>query len=280
MSSVIQSRILLLVRRRRARSSGEPPAPKQEVERHPRVADHRQRLCRRPPADRIGVHARIAIRTATGLIDVFDTELHRRDRRILAVPVGIQLVERGPHVHVRTLCLLRMRLREEYRTRAEVVTPDLVWLEGLRHPNIGVADDREVLAPRVEREQRTRREVEVVPYISGSPEVLTRTPIVTARAPMYQLDRDQARGIVLVDGRSPQPACRDHGIHQRKRDARTHSAQEGPPLHLLSRQKLHRVTLPRLRASGRLLCLLIVVRRDGHALHTERVTHHYADKER
>ena len=55
----------------------------QLIEHRARVANHRQRLGRRGPADRVGVGARVAVEAAAGLVDVLDAQLHRRDRRVL-----------------------------------------------------------------------------------------------------------------------------------------------------------------------------------------------------
>ena len=52
----------------------------QLIEGEPRIANHRQRLRRRRPADGVGVDARIAVRAAARLIDRFDAHLHRRNR--------------------------------------------------------------------------------------------------------------------------------------------------------------------------------------------------------
>src|SRR5206468_7507571 len=55
------------------------------IEDGPRIADHRQRLRRRRPADRVGVDAGVAVSAAASLIHILDRELHRRDRRFLTV---------------------------------------------------------------------------------------------------------------------------------------------------------------------------------------------------
>ena len=55
----------------------------QHVERDARIANHRQRLVRRRPADRVGVGARVVVGAAAGLVEVLDAELHRRQRRRL-----------------------------------------------------------------------------------------------------------------------------------------------------------------------------------------------------
>ena len=67
---------------------------------------------------------------------------------------AIELVHRRADVEIGALRLLRVRLREEHRARPEVVAADLRRVERLGHAHVGVADDREVLAPRLERRQR------------------------------------------------------------------------------------------------------------------------------
>ena len=71
--------------RRSRRSAGRGADAEQLIEHDARIAHHRQRLRRRRPADRVGVGARVAVGAAAGLVDVLDAQLHRRDRRVLAV---------------------------------------------------------------------------------------------------------------------------------------------------------------------------------------------------
>ena len=61
----------------------------QHVERDARVADHRERLCRRSPADRVRVDAGIVVGAATGLVEILDAELHRRHRCVLTVALRV-----------------------------------------------------------------------------------------------------------------------------------------------------------------------------------------------
>src|SRR5690606_28156462 len=51
--------------------------PEQLLEGDPRIANDRKGLGRRGPAERVGVHAGVPVRAATGLVDVLDAELHR-----------------------------------------------------------------------------------------------------------------------------------------------------------------------------------------------------------
>jgi hypothetical protein len=53
-------------------------------------------------------------------------------------------------------CLLRLRRSQVGRRLAIVVAADLVVGERFGHPAVGVTDDREVLAPRLERLQARR----------------------------------------------------------------------------------------------------------------------------
>ena len=60
-------------------------------------------------------------------------------------------------MQIRALRLLRMRLRQEHRGRAEVIAADLGRQERLGVAHVGVADDGDVVAPGFERRQRGRR---------------------------------------------------------------------------------------------------------------------------
>ena len=123
----------------------------QLIEHRARVADHRQRIGRRRPADRVGVDARVVVGAAAGLIDVLDAQLHRRNRRRVAELLRVDLIERRAGEDVRALRLLRLRLREEHRRRAEVIGADLGRGERFGIADVGVADDGQVVAIRLER---------------------------------------------------------------------------------------------------------------------------------
>ena len=70
---------------------------------------------------------------------------------LLTEALGVQLIQRGAGIDVRALRLLRMRLRQEHRARAEVVAADFRRRERLGHADVGVADDRHVVAEALER---------------------------------------------------------------------------------------------------------------------------------
>src|SRR5690606_19835510 len=97
----------------------------EHVERDPGIPDQGERLVRRRPADRVRVHAGVAVGAPAGLVDVLDAELHRGNRRALAETVRVELVHRRASEDVRAARLLRMSLRQEDGARAEVVGADL-----------------------------------------------------------------------------------------------------------------------------------------------------------
>ena len=70
----------------------------QKIERDARIADHRERLARARPADRVRVRAGVVVVAAAGLIEILDAELHRRNRRVLADASRDDLVERRADV--------------------------------------------------------------------------------------------------------------------------------------------------------------------------------------
>ena len=150
-SPAIQSRMLRRVCAALGAILGRRARAEQHVEGHPRVADHRQRLVGRRPADRVGVGARVVVGAAAGLVEVLDAELHRRQRGRLAEALGVHLVHRRAAPDVGALRLLGVRLGQEHRARAEVIAADLRQRERLGHAHVGVADDGQVVAVGLER---------------------------------------------------------------------------------------------------------------------------------
>jgi hypothetical protein len=113
------------------------------------------------------------------------------------------LIDRSADVEIGALRLLRVRLREKDRARSEVVAADLRRLERLGHAHVGVADDGEVLAPRLERGQRAfLDQLEVASDLGRRPEVLGRAPVVAAGGAVHRLDEDDARLVGHARGRS------------------------------------------------------------------------------
>ena len=213
--------------------------PEQLVERGPRVTDHGQRLRRRRPADRVRVHAGVSVRAPARLVHVLDAELHGGDRRVLPEALRVVLVHRGANQHVRALGLFRVRLREEGGAGAEVVAADLLRRLRLRILDVRVRDDRQVVAPRLERAQTARREVEVAPHLLGRPHELRRAPFVAAGGAVHHLDaheplhvRERLRG-------GPQSAGRQHRIQERQRHRRTQALQGRAAGHVLTRDEFH-----------------------------------------
>ena len=101
--------------------------PKQELEEtHTRIPHHGQRLLRGGPTDRVGIDARITVGAPAGLIDRFDAQLQRGNRRVLAAVLDVQLVHRRTDADVGPLRQLRMRVRVHHRARSEMVATDFI----------------------------------------------------------------------------------------------------------------------------------------------------------
>ncbi len=177
------------------------------IEGHARVADHRQRLGRRRPADHVGVDAGVAVGAAAGLVDVLDAQLHRRDRRVLPEALGVELIDRDAGADIGAFGLARVRLREEHGARAEVIAADLRLRHRLGVAHVGVADDGQVLAEALERAERGRSEIEIV----------TRPPPATTGAARRPTDccrpsRAPSRCRPGAGGRATRPwPCRQTG---------------------------------------------------------------------
>ena len=145
-----------------------------------------------------------------------------------------ELIERRADVEVGALRLLRMRLREEHRARPEVVAADLRRVERFGHAYVGVADDRQILPPRLERRQRALGdELEVSADAGWRPQILRRAPGVRSRGAVHRLDAHQSR---LVGDRriarrlAKGPERRLHRVEIREGDGRSQTAQEGATL--------------------------------------------------
>ena len=214
----------------------------QLLERHARVTNDRQRLGGRRPADGVGVHAGVAVRATAGLVDVLDTELHGRNRRILAEPLRVQLIERRADAHIRTLRLPRVRLREKRGTGAEVVTADFIRRRRLGFTHVGVADDRQVVAILLERRHRRGGQVELLSGRRRRPEVELGTKLVAAGRTVHHFDGHQARCLVGQNARTA--TGWNHRIEIRQRDRGTEVLQELPAGHRLAAEKIHGVASP------------------------------------
>ena len=218
---------------------GRAARSKQHVEGDPRVADHRQGFVRRRPADRVGVRTRVVVGAASRLIQVLDAELHRRHGCALAEALRVHLIHRRPRPEVGAVGLLRVRLRQEDGARTEVVSADFRQRDGLRHPHVGVADDREVVAIGLERAQWVVGDQrEVAAGGLGCEEVLARAELVAAGQAVHLLDADEPRPVGC--GRfDAGPSGGNHRVQERQRHRRPHAAEERPAGHMLSRDEVH-----------------------------------------
>ena len=85
------------------------------------------------------------------MIDIFDTQLHRRQRRLLTMRFRIDLIQRRADKHIGTLCLFRMGLRQKDGTRTKVIATNLGCRKGFRIMHIRIADDGEMILIRMQR---------------------------------------------------------------------------------------------------------------------------------
>ena len=188
--------------------------PEELLEGDPRRAGDGERLGRRRPTDRVGVDAGVAVGAAARLVDVLDAELHRRQRRVLPEALRVELVQRRARADVRALGLLRMRLGQEDGAGPEVVAADLGGRKRLGHPDVGVADDGQVLAVRLQRAERARAQIEVAACRGRSPQVLRAAPGVGAGGAVHHLHADQTNRIEFGPGGRRYPAGRMHRIQE------------------------------------------------------------------
>ena len=204
---------LIVLAPRPPRFGGGPDA-EQLIEHRARIADHRQRIGRRRPADGVRVDARVVVGAAAGLIDVLDAELHRRNRRQLAELLRVDLVERRAREHVRALRLFRLRLRQEHRRRAEVIGADFRRRERFGVADVGVADNRQVITIRLERLEAGRTEVEVRSRRGRRPHVLLDAEGRATRRAVNHFHGDQPQRPSALGER----ARGQHRIEERQRD--------------------------------------------------------------
>ena len=163
----------------------------QLIEHRARIAQHRQRLGRRGPTDGVGVNAGIVVFASAGLILILYAQLHRRNRRVLAEALGVDLVQRRPRHHIGAHRLFRMRLRQEDGGGAKVIAADLGGGECLGLAAIGVADNRQVIAERLEWRQAARRQIKPAPGVGRRPQVGFEADVGRTCGAMHHLQRDQ-----------------------------------------------------------------------------------------
>ena len=212
----------------------------QLVEGQARIANHRQRRVLVRPADGVGVDARVTVGAAARLVDRFDAQLHRRNRRLLPELLRIQLIERDAGAHIRALRLPRVRLGQEHRARAEVIAADFRQLERLGVTHVGVADDGQVVAEWLERRQRRHREVEALADRRRRPEILLQAELGGASRAVHHFDGGNAN--LAGRGLGEHGARRHHRLDQRQRHRHTHAAQHRAPRNVLPGDK-HRSLL-------------------------------------
>ena len=112
-----------------------------------------------------------------------------------------------PASQIRALRLVRMRLGQEHRRRAEVIAADLGRRERLGVAHVGVADDGQVLPVGLERAEHARRQIERRSGLRRRPQVLLHAERRAAGRAVHHLDGDQPRAWRAERGAAPTP-CR------------------------------------------------------------------------
>src|SRR5262249_26494147 len=99
----------------------------------------------------------------------------------------------------------------------------------------------EVVAIRIERLERRRREIECFSRLGGRPHVHLRAELVAAGRAVNHLDRDETRR-VAAGSRGPRSSERrrwNHRVEERERKGRAHTANEGASWKRLVGQNTH-----------------------------------------
>jgi hypothetical protein len=139
-----------------------------------------------------------------------------------------------------------MHLSEEHGARTEMVAADLRRRERFRVADVGVADDRQVVAVRLERRETGRREVELRPDARRRPQIFLDAERRAARRSVHHLDRDQTN---LFGRGARDRASGHHRLEERKRHGRPkaleHRAASERPI-----SQIHSRLLSRLIADG------------------------------
>ena len=101
---------------------------------------------RRRPTDGVRVHAGVAVIAGARGVHHFDAELDRRQRRILAELLRVELVDRRADEIIRAFGHLGMRRGQIHRARAEMIGAFLGRRPGGGRMQVRVADDGDVIA--------------------------------------------------------------------------------------------------------------------------------------
>ena len=188
-------------------------APEEPLEHEARIRLRRQRLRRRLPRQRVHVGARVAVVAGADDVVAVDGDLQRRQLRVAADPLGDELVDRRPRLHVRAFGLLRVHRAHE-RRRGPRMLPAGVALVGGRVVVEPAQDERP--APEALQRPQDGRQVE--------PGALRRRRPVEHVHAVPDVDRGETRR-----GRRPSRQRRHHRVEQRQGQRGAHPAQERPP---------------------------------------------------
>ena len=101
--------------------------------------------------------------------------------------------------------------------------------ERLGHAHVGVADDGQVLAVRLERAQGAGAEVEVAPGLGRGPQVLGASPRVGAGRSVHHLDGDETGRVEGGGGGRRDPSRGTHRVQERQGQGRGPDVTEERP---------------------------------------------------
>ena len=120
-------------------------------------------------------------------------------------------------------------IKDERVAASKVITADLLGIEGFGHTHIGVADDGEIVAIGLERQQAACREVELAPLGRWRPQVLLGTQLVATGRPVHHLDTDEPGGGNIINRARPEPPSRHHRLQEWQPHRDPHAAKHGAP---------------------------------------------------
>jgi hypothetical protein len=131
-----------------------------------------------------------------------------------------------------------MHLGQEHRARSEVVAADLRGGEGLGVADVGVADDRQMIAKRLERLEAGSAQVEVASDTGRRPQVFLDAIRRAAGGAVDHLDADEPD---LLSGRRAEGlADRRHRLEQRQPHRHADPFEDGAARQVFLRHE-HRV---------------------------------------
>jgi hypothetical protein len=120
-----------------------------------------------------------------------------------------------------------MRLGEEDGARSKMIAAHFVHLVRVSAGAIGVADDGEIVAKRLERRKARGAQIELAPGCGRRPQTLFDPDRRTAGRPVHHLDAHEPG--FACGGCRRRATGRHHGVEQRQRNGGANAFQDGAP---------------------------------------------------